>query len=158
MKKEQQQYTRGRMRFRKAWVFPKEVTEWLRNQLKTCKHPILHVPCGSSRLGDVLVDQHYEPPLKNYEVTKADFFNLPYPDASFPTIISDPPWEMPYDKRAALVKELARVLKPGGVLLFNAFWVPDTAKLELNEVWIRWPRGGFPSNPSLLIRSIKKVD
>jgi hypothetical protein len=153
----QKQITRGRFKFRKIWVFPSEVIDWFRHQLKNCEHPVLHVPCGSSLLGDVLVDQYFEAPLRNGNVIKADMFKLPFDDATFPTILSDPPWELQYDKRAQLVKELVRILEPNGTLLFNSFWVPDHAEMKIKEMWIKWPRGGFPSNPSLLIRSKKLV-
>lgn len=136
---------KGRFEFRKAWTFPKPIAEFIAEKLVGFDRPILHVPCGASQLGDILMDRYYQAE----GVIRGDMFHLPYEDASMPSILSDPPWEMQYHLRGKLVREFARVLRPGGKLLLNAYWLPINPQLELKELWVSVPRGGFPRNPSM---------
>jgi len=100
-------------RFRRAWSFPRDVEAFLQRLLVS---PSLHVACGESALGDVRVD------LVTRADVRGDMFRLPFRDGAFASVLIDPPWSLPYHLRPRLAKELARVLKPGGVLLFNSPW------------------------------------
>ncbi|MEM3670026.1 MAG: methyltransferase domain-containing protein, partial [Nitrososphaerota archaeon] len=91
--------------------------------------PSLHVFCGESRLGDVRVDLFTDADVR------ADGFRLPFRDNVFMSIVSDPPWNMPYHLRPRLAKEFFRVLRPGGKLILNAPWCFGLSSLLLEEVY-----------------------
>jgi SAM-dependent methyltransferase len=82
-------------------------------------------------LGDVKVDLYVE----RRDVVKADFFVLPFKSGAFASVLIDPPWHLPYDKRPQMAKELARVLRPGGILIFNSPWRINLRILRLEEVY-----------------------
>jgi len=116
------------LRFRKAWSWPRGVEDFLRHHLVS---PSLHVCCGESELGDVRVDAYLERP----GLVKADMLSLPFTDESFASILIDPPWHLPYHLRPKLAKELGRVLRPGGILLFNSPWRIRLQTLTLEAVY-----------------------
>ena len=118
-------------KFRKAWSWPKGVEDFISHFLE---HPSLHVFCGDSTLGDVKVDIH-----SDAADISADAFHLPFRDESFQTVIADPPWHLAYHLRPRLIRELARVLRIGGRLIWNAPWWPNCKKLEVREVWYAKP-------------------
>ena len=99
--------------FRRAWAFPRDVEAFLQRLLVP---PSLHVACGESALGDVRVD------LVTRGDVRGDMFHLPFRDESFASVLTDPPWHMPYHLRPRFAKELARVLRPEGRLVLNAPW------------------------------------
>ena len=50
---------------------------------------------------------------------------LPFEDDSFAFTLCDPPWlNLNTPSRSALFEELIRLTKPGGTILFNAYWTP----------------------------------
>jgi len=100
-------------RFRRAWAFPRDVEAFLQRLLVS---PSLHVACGESALGDVRVD------LVTRVDVRGDMFHLPFRDESFASVLTDPPWHLPYHIRPRLAAELARVLRPEGRLVLNAPW------------------------------------
>lgn len=78
-------------------------------------------------------DNPSEHPASEYVQTtntiRADVLNdtLPFRDDSFAFIICDPPWLNLHKKaRSSLFDELIRICKPGGRILFNAYWTPTT--------------------------------
>lgn len=116
-------------RFKKAWSWPEDVEKFLSSLLLS---PSLHVCCGASKLGDVKVDLYYE--AKN--IIRADMFNLPFRDNYFASVLTDPPWHLAYHLRPRLGKELCRVIRPGGVLIFNSPWrLGLTKSLNLEAVY-----------------------
>jgi Methyltransferase domain. len=112
--------------FRRAWSWPGSVEEFVSTLLIS---PSLHVACGSSRVGDVRVDA-----FVNADV-RGDMMHLPFRDCTFMSVLIDPPWHMPYHLRPKLAKELARVLRPDGVLVFNAPWRIRLRTLRLVDVF-----------------------
>ena len=122
---------RWKYKFRKAWSWPKGVEDFVNHFLES---PSLHVFCGESLLGDVRVDLY-----SDAADIKADAFNLPFPDESFQSVLADPPWHLAYHLRPKLIRELARVLRTGGKLIWNAPWWPNSRKLEVREVWYAKP-------------------
>ncbi|GAI02458.1 unnamed protein product, partial [marine sediment metagenome] len=115
--------------FKQAWGWPKEIEDFIATKIKGRS---LNVCCGHSGLGDVKIDLF----VKKEGIIKADMYDLPFKNGEFETIICDPPWELPYNKRHKLLWELCRVLKKGGRLIFNAFWWPKSKTLEVEEWWV----------------------
>lgn len=141
-------------KFHRTWAWPKGIENFIRSKIEGYS---LHVCCGESELGDVKVDKYVE----RKGVTKADAFDLPEElKGQFDTVICDPPWELPYHLRFRLLYNLRDCLKPGGKLIFNAFWWPKTRGLKVEEFWIGKPNATW-RNVSLLIiarRVNEKID
>lgn len=117
----------GRRIFIKSWVWPGEVELFLAEKAQGFT---IHVCSGSSDLGDLTVDQ-FMPAM-----VKGDMYNLPLKTGIADTVICDPPWGIARHKRHKLLFELRRILKLGGILLFNCPWLPRVPGLELKEVWL----------------------
>ncbi|MEM2234107.1 MAG: methyltransferase domain-containing protein, partial [Nitrososphaerota archaeon] len=72
---------------------------------------------------------------------RADAFRLPFRDEAFASVLTDPPWHMPYHLRPRFAKELARVLRHGGVLILNAPWALGlTESFRLEAVYYAEPK------------------
>jgi ubiquinone/menaquinone biosynthesis C-methylase UbiE len=111
-------------------VWEEEISEFVKSKIKGKS---LNVPCGSSEIGDVRID--IDPNSKATEV--GDMNKINYPDNSFDTVISDPIWKLNYYKRPRQFFELVRVCKVGGLIIFNATWIPTSKAVELKETYIR---------------------
>lgn len=72
---------------------------------------------------------------------RADVFSdnpLPFADNTFDWTVSDPPWkELPTSDREHLFDELVRITKPGGHILFNAWWIPTSDSVSLDHIRFR---------------------
>ena len=93
----------------------------------------LNVCSGACDLGDVRVDLNPRKP----GVIKADMRDLPFPDESFETVISDPPWRVNWFDRWRPFFELVRVCKVGGRIIFNSYYVPWSKQVKLVELFVR---------------------
>lgn len=105
--------------FEACWRQPDDVDRWLREQ---CEGAVLNVCCGQSPIGDVQVDAD---PGHGPDAL-ADMANLPFPDASFDTVVFDPPWKIGYYERMTPFFECVRVCKPNGLILMNALWMGES--------------------------------
>jgi len=109
-----------------AWRWPDSVERFIRDQLPEGR--VCNVPCGNSRVGDVLIDA--EP--QSEEVEQGDMFDIDYPYCSFDAVISDPPWKsMDYFDRWSQFYECVRMVKPGGYIIYNATWEPYSDQTEV---------------------------
>lgn len=84
----------------------------------------LHVCCGKSRIGDILVDR-YEP---NVTVC-ADGAALPFRDRSVDTVLCDPPYNSKLRWNHDLLSEISRVASRR--IIFQHWFIPAN------------PRGGY---------------
>jgi malonyl-CoA O-methyltransferase len=71
--------------------------------------------------------------LRRFERVRADAYSLPFGDGSFDLVFSSLMLQW-CDDLDAVYAEIARVLKPGGALVFSTFG-PDTL-IELRESWL----------------------
>ena len=105
----------------------------------------LHCCCGNSLLGDIRIDIEKQPD----QDTKAGFIQgdifevldpknaiLDSEDRTFDTVICDPLWHLPYQKRPALAFLLRDQVKKGGRLVLNALWIPTIKTMELREIYV----------------------
>jgi len=75
---------------------------------------------------------------------KADVMYLPFKDACADTIIFDPPfgrkWKKVYGSyyadRRKVFGEIIRVLKPGGLLIFSHYFIPQQRIWKLEDVYM----------------------
>jgi len=118
----------NKMRYRKAWRWPATVEGFIRSRARGL---VIHVCSGDSQLGDLRIDRYNH----NANVV-GDFNHLPIKDDIADTVVCDPPWELQYHLRGQLAKELRRILKPGGTLIFNAPWSPKQPGLMIEEIMV----------------------
>ena len=120
------------LEFRPAFIWESEIEDFVKERIKGYS---LNVPCGNSKLGDVRLD--LDPNLSMRGAY--DFFKdeLNYPDNTFDTIISDPPWKVGHYFRPKLFFKLVEKCKIGGLIIYNATWIPTSKYVQLKECWIR---------------------
>ena len=118
--------------FREAFLWEKEIEDFIR---KNAKGYTLNVPCGKSKIGDIRLDIDASLSMRGaFDMFKQ---KLPYPNNTFDTVISDPPWKMSHYFRPRLFFELVRVAKIGGRIIYNATWIPTSKYTKLIEIWVR---------------------
>lgn len=136
----------GRRKFIKSWAWPGEVEEFLSERTQGF---VVHICNGSSHLGDLCIDKFMPADVIG------DMYNLPLKTSIADTVICDPPWGIPRHVRHKLLFELRRILKLGGVLLFNAPWLPRVPGLKLEEIWVS--ESVFPNNDCGVISVSRKI-
>lgn len=140
--------------FLEGWRWGKDTTDWFVQETSRLdlERPVLHICSGSSKLGDVRVDA-----VHDAANLKADMFHLPFPDHSFPVVVIDPPYELNLQDRCKLAKELARVHRPGGRLLWKAPWLPHEGFYQIHDVTVQSIRAGLPRDAHLLVRATRRT-
>lgn len=121
-------FTMNNLRYRKAWRFPGPVERFIGS---LCTGFIIHIANGDSTFGSLRLDMY----SANTDI-KADFFALPFKDDIADTVLCDPPWHMNNNHKPRLLRELRRVLKFGGRLVFNSTWSPKCAGLRVDTIWV----------------------
>jgi len=119
-----------KVQLQKCWIWDKTVEDFVRKRVKGYS---LNVCSGVSILGDMKID--LDPQDKS--VIKGDMINLPFEDNTFDTVIQDPPWKIGYYQRMKPFFECVRVCKIGGVIIYNAYWIPTSKVVKLKELWVR---------------------
>lgn len=117
-------------KLQKCWIWNDTVANFVNKRVKGYS---LNVCAGASDIGDVKVDLD---PLDR-SVIKGDFKFLKFKDNTFDTVISDPPWKIGYYDRWKPFFETVRVCKVGGIIIYNAYWLPQSDDVELLECFIR---------------------
>jgi 16S rRNA G966 N2-methylase RsmD len=115
--------------YRDSWRQPEEVTDLV---YKFIKSPSLNICCGMSKIGDIRADIT----LTVKPNILCDMFHLPFKPISFNSVYCDPPWNIPYDKRISLTKKLYHLLKPDGVMIFSAPWIPKMKGLHIEQIYL----------------------
>ena len=118
----------NKMKYREAWRWPQAVEGFIRSRAQGLT---IHVCSGMSQIGDVRID------IDGHNANvRGDFNQLPVKDDIADTVVCDPPWELQYHLRGKLVKELRRIIKPGGQLLFLAPWSPKQPGLIVESIMV----------------------
>lgn len=131
-----------------SWVWPDRVERLFREH---AEGRTLHVCCGESDLGDVTVDADSD---RDPDV-QADMMQLPFRESTFDTVIADPPWKTIHalgDKHK-LFFELVLRTKPNGVILWNAYTLPQSDQTKLEDVWVRQD---FPEGKASIIAKYRR--
>ena len=117
------------------WTFSNNnvLRRWFKNRIRG---KTLHLCCGLTRfnMGEINVDISENSAADII----ADMFHLPFPDNSFDTVVSDPPYKLAYDKRHEFVKEILRVIKKrrGSRILLKLDFIPYFKDFGLTELHI----------------------
>ena len=114
----------------KCWVWPNKISEFVASLIVGRS---LNICSGLSELGDIKIDS--DP--KNSLIQKGDMESLKFPDNSFDTVISDPPWKISFFKRQRPFSEAVRVCRPGGRIIYNCTWRPVSKQVKLEKVFLR---------------------
>lgn len=140
--------------FRKGWRWGPDMTAWFVQETSRLdiERPVLHLCSGSSRLGDVRVDAFHD--AANL---RASAFQLPFVDGAFGAVVVDPPYEFNLQERCKFGKELARIHRPGGRLLWKAPWIPFEGHYIIHDVTVSSIRAGLPRDAHLLVRAERRA-
>ena len=115
----------------KSWEWPNEISEHVKELLE--EGETLHICSGNSEIGDVKID--LDP--KRADVQKGDMRDLQFESYRFSNVIIDPPWKLGYYQRFRPFYEAVRVTKIGGLIIYNATWIPYSNNVELLNVYVR---------------------
>ena len=117
-------------KLKECWIWNKSVEDFVKKRIKGYS---LNVCSGKSSLGDVRID--LDP--KDKSVVKGDMKKLSFKNSTFDCVISDPPWKINRFDRVKTFFELVRVCKIGGIIIYNATWIPTSKDIKLLETWVR---------------------
>jgi hypothetical protein len=117
-------------KLKECWIWNDTITNFIKLKMKGYT---LNCPCGLSIIGDVLADIDPKIPI----IEKVDMNKLPYACNTFDTVIQDPPWKISYYKRMKPFFECVRVCKLGGKIIYNAYWIPQSKYVTLEELYVR---------------------
>ena len=117
------------------WTFSNKPTllRWFKSR---AKGRVLHLCCGHTRLGINEVNVDISP--NSVADVIADIFHLPFPNNSFDTVISNPPYKLAYNRRHEFVEEISRVIKKrrGSRILLKLDFIPYFKDFGLTELHI----------------------
>ena len=116
--------------YQSSWRQPEDVDRWLRKRIDGYT---LNLCSGESPLGDVQLDAD----LDREPDVQADMGALPFGDATFDTVVFDPPWKIGYYQRQTPFFEAVRVTKPGGKILMNALWIGESENTRITNTVVR---------------------
>ena len=136
---------------KKSWIWNKSVEEFVKTKIKGYS---LNVCSGKSSLGDVKVD--LDP--KDKSILKADMIKLPFKDNTFDTVIQDPPWKIGFYKRMRPFFECVRVCKVGGLIIYNAYWIPTSKYVKLKEIIVREDTSWANTSIISIFRKTKDIE
>lgn len=121
--------------FKASWKQPEDVDRYFRERIES---PSVNVCSGKSPLGDVKVDA--DPDMEPDVIADAIFKDdespeyLPFPDATFKTVLVDFPWKLNYFNRQRGFFECVRVCQPDGRIIMNALWRGESDNTVVEEV------------------------
>ena len=121
---------KDKTKLQECWIWNKTVEEFVKERIKGYS---LKCCSGKSILGDVKID--LDP--KDNSVIKGDMRELKFNDNTFDTVIQDPPWKIGFYQRMKPFFECVRVCKVGGMIIYNAYWIPQSKQVELKELFVR---------------------
>jgi hypothetical protein len=125
-----------KLTYKKIFQFPQDTHDFIEGLMKG---HTLHCCCGNSLLGDVRIDIEKQPDQDTKDgFIQGDIFEVLEDKnyGQYDTVICDPLWHLPYQKRPALAFLLRDQVKLGGRLVLNALWIPTIKTMELREIYV----------------------
>ena len=137
---------------KKSWVWNESVTNFIKDKVKGYS---LNVCAGENPICSVNMD--LDPQDKS--ILKGDMRLLLFKSNTFDTVVSDPPWKISYYERFKPFFECVRVCKVGGIIIYNATWIPSTPSkdVELLETWIRQDNDFSNSSIISIFKKVKNT-
>lgn len=145
------EFVRKNCRLTKSWVWDRTVNDFIKSKVSGYS---LNICAGLSPIGDVKID--LDP--QNPKVGLGDMNKLDFPDNTFDTVISDPPWKIGFFQRMKPFFEAVRVCKVGGVIIYNATWKPVSKFVTLEDAIIRTDNNWSNVSVIWVFRKDKEVD
>jgi len=134
-------------KLQECWVWDGTVEDFVKSKIQGYS---LNICAGKSSIGDIKID--LDPQDKT--VIKGDMKSLSFKDNTFDTVIQDPPWKIGYYDRWKPFFECVRVCKIGGKIIYNAYWIPRSDDVQLEECFIR---SDEPFTNASILAVFKKV-
>ncbi len=125
-----------KLTYKKVFQFPQDTPDFSQGLMKG---KTLHCCCGNSLLGDIRIDIEKQADQDTKEgFIQGDIFEVLEGTnyGQYDTVICDPLWHLPYQKRPALAFLLRDQVKLGGRLVLNALWIPSIKTMELREIYV----------------------
>lgn len=137
-------------KFIKSWECPKPIKKFIISKLDPDK--TLNLCCGAWPFACVNVDLSLRGSnIQGGKIIKADILKSEFDLKNrFDFVFCDPPYNWPYQMRAALNRAAANHLKKGGLFILNAPWPPRAFYFEILEVYVIFKSGGLPANANLI--------
>lgn len=110
-----------------SWIWNDTVSSFVEKNIVGYS---LNVCAGKSKLGDVRLD--LDP--QDRSIIRGDMRALPFKSNLFDTVIEDPPWKISYYERFRPFFECVRVCKVGGLIIYNAYWIPMTPSGDAKRI------------------------
>ncbi len=142
---------RNNCKLTRSWVWDKKVNDFVKERIKGHS---LNMCAGLSTVGDIKLD--LDP--KNKNVGRADMNNIPFPNNTFDTVISDPPWKIGFFQRMKPFFECVRVCKLRGRIIYNCTWKPISKCVELEEAVIRTDNNWANVSVIYVFKKIKEIE
>lgn len=154
--------------FNVRWAWTKSNIKLILSELQICKSPVVHICSGCSNIGDVRLDRvkavnegvfKRDHNRKNADVL-GNMTQLPLKSNIAMTVLCDPPYDikpLDHDVFKDLNRELIRILKPGGNLIYIAPWIPASPCLFIQKT-IFIPIGNNYKNVFYKILSVSKKE
>jgi hypothetical protein len=117
----------GKTILQDVWVWNGSVVEFIKGKIHGYS---LNICAGKNPICDVNLD--LDP--KDRSILKGDMRLLPFETNTFDTVISDPPWKIGYYERFRPFFEAVRVCKVGGIIIYNATWIPMTPSGDAERI------------------------
>ena len=127
---------KGKLKFIENWVFPAQVTEFIKETMQRLEIPdrdLCHCFSGKSEIGGLRIDVEKE---SNADMI-ADVRDLPdkLGVASQKHLLADPPWQIPYHMRRYFSYAMRDLVEMGGYIIINSPWFPWVTGMQLVESW-----------------------
>ena len=128
-----------------SWNWPEDLTKMVKRQLNS---PSLNVCARGTPHADLNLDKD---PHDGVDI-QGDMFNLPFETEAFESVVSDPPWlAKSASERRRMFKEVLRVTRPGGLIIYNSSWIPKDEWANLRSERIRQDKGFFHNSSFLFM-------
>lgn len=132
-----------KIKYSKTYQFPEDTHNFIESLMMG---RTLHCCCGNSLLGDTRIDIEKQPDQDSkpgfiqgdiFEILKRPFhLDGEWAYEKFDTVICDPLWHMPYQKRPGLAFMLRDHVKKGGRLILNALWIPKIKTMSDPVIYV----------------------
>ena len=137
-------------KFLERWAWNKPDIQRVLSELVSCDRPIIHICSGCSSIGDIRIDRWKIDSLKMVKTFSKDktkyrgtanvlgnMAQLSLKSGIAGTIICDPPYNMnsiDHEVFRDLIREICRILKPNGKLIYIAPWIPASPLLTIQKI------------------------